>query len=339
VIFDRGDIGSGASGASAGMVSPVWHVDRRNIPLFELGLRSLSLFPIVAQELANEGVDPEFRPGGVLKVATTPHELKTLLDDLSWQEQLGLHIRAFSRDEVREREPLISPRVLGGVFSPTEGQVNARRFVDGLAHSSMRRGVEVRANTEVLGLTQATKGGAVGVHTPSATYLARHVVVTAGHWTRLFDGWGYRFPVVPVKGQRILLRRVGFVPSSVVYSFNGTTVPQRDGSIIVGATREKGRADTNPTLSSLQRVMRQALRLWPVLREAIFVEARVGVRPGSVDDIPILGPLPNWPSVSIATGHDWAGTMLSLGTGEIMAQYITSGDPTPLADFSISRFV
>ena len=99
------------------------------------------------------------------------------------------------------------------------------------------------------------------------------------------------------------------------------------------------------TLSRLQFIhgfvvvaVATAIWLFPALEDASFVGARAGVRPGSPDGIPIMGPLPGWDGVSIACGHDHVGVMLSPGSAELAARYVLDGDPRPLEAFSISRF-
>ena len=63
-----------------------------------------------------------------------------------------------------------------------------------------------------------------------------------------------------------------------------------------------------------------------------------GVRPGSPDDVPIMGPVPGWDGISLASGHDGAGIMLSPGTAQFMADYISTGNSDPLKAFSLWRF-
>ena len=80
------------------------------------------------------------------------------------------------------------------------------------------------------------------------------------------------------------------------------------------------------------------MNVFPVLGEAELVETVAGVRPGSPDGVPLMGPVPGWEGLSVASGHDHAGIMLSPGTGELMAEYIASGDSTALERFAPSRF-
>jgi glycine oxidase len=107
---------------------------------------------------------------------------------------------------------------------------------------------------------------------------------------------------------------------------------------LIGATREEGRFDQEITADGVAEMLAAAAAIFPDLKDATFVEARAGVRPGSPDGVPILGPVPGWESFSVASGHDQVGIMLSPASGELMADYISTGDPAPLEPFSLARF-
>ena len=81
------------------------------------------------------------------------------------------------------------------------------------------------------------------------------------------------------------------------------------------------------------------MNVFPILGEAEFVGTLAGVRPGSPDGVPLMGPVPGWEGLSVASGHDHAGIMLSSGSGELMADYIVSSDATALEAFLPSRLV
>ena len=115
-------------------------------------------------------------------------------------------------------------------------------------------------------------------------------------------------------------------------------IPQVDGNVLVGATREEGVFDQAITVAGVRQVTESAMSVFPVLREAELVAAQAGVRPGSPDGVPIMGPIPGWEGLSVASGHDHAGIMLSPATGELMADFLATGDATELEPFSLSRF-
>ena len=333
-VFEQGRFASGASGATGGIIGPLWYVDRAVGPYFRLGMRSLEMFPILAAELQEAGVDPEFRQNGILKPALTPELFDALKDDLSWQGEMGLGVRWLERDEVIEREPEINPDVLGGVFSPREGCIRGKSFVDALVHAGSKLGAKFLEGTAVTGLE--TEGRSVsGVRTALDVFHAEHTILASGPWTGIAGAWiPEAIPVRPVKGQRILLRRTGFLPRCTVQN----VIPQVDGTVLVGATREEGVFDQTVTVAGVRQVTESAMSVFPALREAELVAVQAGVRPGSPDGVPIMGPVPGWEGLSVASGHDHAGIMLSPASGELMADFIATDDATDLAPFSLSRF-
>ncbi len=164
-VFEQSRFASGASGATAGLVSPLWHVDHTHRALFSLGLRSLEIFPELSAELIESGIDPLFRSCGILKFAITLEEAETLRKDLAWQGELGLDVSWEEPGAVFEREREINPAVLGGVFSPYEGHVCGQRLVDALVHASSKLGARFFECVEAIGLKtegRRVRGGADG---------------------------------------------------------------------------------------------------------------------------------------------------------------------------------
>lgn len=242
-VFEQRRLASGASGATAGVVGPLWHIEEFSRATLELGLRSLDTFPKLAQELVEAGGDPEFRQTGLLWIALDEEDVRTLQQGLAWQGELGLGVRWLERDAVLQREPHVNPQVQGGVLSPNEGHVRGQAYVGSLAHAASRLGAVIREGVEVGGL-EIDGDTVTGVRTTTDTYYADHTVLAAGPWTGIQGRWlPEGLPVRPVKGQRILLRRAGLVPHSPVHGSGGYVIPQVDGSLLVAATREESLFD------------------------------------------------------------------------------------------------
>ncbi len=337
-VFEQRGFASGASGATAGVVGPLWHISPDSKDAFALGLRSLDAFPRLASELAEAGIDPAFRQSGILKVALSGENAQELMDNLTWQGELGLGASWVDADDALRMEPHLNPDVIGGVLSPQEGYVHGRRLVDSLVHAATRLGAIFLEGVEVVGLV--AEGRRVsGVRTSAETYGADHVVIAAGPWSGLAGRWiPESLPVRPVKGQRILLRKPGFMPSLPVNDFGGYVMPQPDGSILVASTRHEGEFDDRVTADAIGELIGRAIGAFPILQNAGFLGAIAGVRPGSPDGVPIIGPVPRWEGLSVASGHDSVGVMLAPGTAQLIADYIDGGDARALKPFSPSRF-
>ena len=336
-VLERSRLAAGASGATVGVIAPLTHVSPAQASAFSLGLRGLEMFPGLAKELMEAGVDPGFRQNGVLRLAFSPEEVEELRRDLGWQDELGLGVEWLDPPQVFQREPEANPEVLGGLFSPQEGHIMGQRYTQALAHAAALLGASCLEDKEVTGL-EFQGSRVTGVHTATETFYCDHTVLAAGPWSGSNRWLTDELPVRPVKGQRILLRKVGFLPRCPVRNSEAYVVPWSDGNLLVGATREEGLFNEETTAEGIRHMVSAAMTSFPNIRDARFVEARAGVRPGTPDDLPILGPIPGWEGLSVATGHDAVGVILSPGSGELMANYISSGDAGPLEPFSASRF-
>lgn len=341
-LVERGSFGGGASGATAGVVGPLWHLDTEDTDMFRLGMRSLELFPGWVSELAEAGVNPEFQQTGVLRLAFSEDEFDELIGFYRWQSQLGMGVEWLERDDVLRREPGANPDVRAAIFSPQEGCVRGQRFCDSLAHAAGRLGAKLYEGVEVTGLRHSGER-ITGVETNAGEIAAGQVVLAAGPWSGIAGRWAapggpLDLPVRGVKGQRMLLRRPGFMPLSPVRNSAVYVVPRLDGNILVASTREEGRADENVTAGGIATLVAGARISFPSLGEAAFVSARAGVRPATPDGKPIIGPAPGVEGLTIATGHDAVGVMLSPATAELVTQYLLDGNEAPLAPFRAARF-
>ncbi|MDP7579200.1 MAG: glycine oxidase ThiO [SAR202 cluster bacterium] len=337
-LFEKDRFASGASGATAGIVGPLRHIDAWVESTREMGLQSLELFPTLASELFDAGVDPQFRQSGILRVARTTEYAESLRGELIWQQELGLGVGWLNQYEVREREPEIAHDVIGGIFSPKEGYVRGKRYVDSLVHAARELGATCLEGVEVIGL-KFDGDKVIGVRTHEGTVYAEHTILATGPWTGLNDRWiNGKLPIQPAKGERILLRKTGFIPQCPVNGFEGYIIPQLDGDLLVAATRIENQFDEDVTATGVLKMINMAVSLFPTLAEAIYVCGRAGVRPMTPDGIPLIGPISGKEGLSVATGHDHVGIMLSPATGVMVADYISTGDAAPLNPYSLSRF-
>ncbi|MCM0678260.1 FAD-dependent oxidoreductase, partial [Micromonospora phytophila] len=170
---------------------------------------------------------------------------------------------------------------------------------------------------------------------------ARVTVVAAGCGAAALTG----LPVRPVKGQVIRLRAPGGLAPGFRHVIRGYAdgehvylVPRDSGEVVLGATVEE-RADTQVSAGAVLRLLRAAVDLLPELAEYDLVETVAGLRPGTPDNAPILGPLPGRPGVLAATGHHRHGIVLTPVTADLIADLVTTGTADPLlAPFTPDRF-
>ncbi|MGI8553006.1 MAG: glycine oxidase ThiO [Dehalococcoidia bacterium] len=340
-IVERGRSGGGASAAAAGMLAPLAESPDPG-PFTRLALAGLHAFKEQAEAIiAESGIDFEYRRDGVLRVAESDAETAPLQALLAWQAGSGVAVQWLDGPEVHRLEPAIAARVLGALYTPGEGHVNPARLNEALATAAVHRGAHLIEGSSVEELV-IERDRVTSVRHTDGHLNADYVVFAAGAWAGLWQQHlQLPLPVFPVRGQ---MAAVGQTPPPIrhiVYSRDGYLVPKADGSIFIGATEEEAAGyDPRVTVAGLRWLLSAAERLVPVLSEATYLRSWAGLRPCSADHLPLLGPLPTLANVSLATGHFRNGILLSLITGQLIAQQISSGKTPPeLLPFSPARFL
>jgi glycine oxidase len=335
---------SGASHAGAGMITPVSELNYGEEPLLHLGVASRDRYAKFVAELEElTGVATDYRADGLLQVAFDADDL-TIIDDLRrFQEAMGIRAEALTGRECRRVEPLLAPSVRGGLFAPDDGAIDPRRLCAALLTAVERVGgrlVRARA-TEII----MARDAAVGVRLADGAELrADQIVLAAGCWTGDLRGLppGTLPDIRPVKGQILRLRTRapflsrctrGLVRGSPIY-----LVPRADGEVVVGATQEELGFDTTVTAGGLWELLRDARELIPGITELELAEVVAGLRPGSPDNAPLLGPLGPG-GLHIASGHFRGGVLLAPVTGDVMAEILATGQvPDVAKPFTPERF-
>jgi glycine oxidase len=329
--------GSGAASVAAGMLSPVAESHFGELALTRLMLDSAARWPAFAAELAatvageprpDGGGTVGYRDEGTLVVGLTADDAAEAARLTAYQRELGLPITPLRPAELRSHEPLLNPRARGGAHAPDDHQVDPRRLTTALRSAAERAGAT---------FTPAAV-------TDLADSDAETVVVAAGHATAALTG----LPIRPVKGQVIRLRAPGGAAPGFRHVIRGYAdgrqvylVPRHDGEVVVGATVEE-RPDTCVTAGGVLDLLRAAVDLIPELAEYDLVEARAGLRPGTPDNAPVIGELPDAPGgrrVVVATGHHRHGILLAPVTADLVTDLLVHGVADPaLAPFTPDRF-
>ena len=340
IVIDSRLLGMAATNAAAGILAPLAEFQRPGA-LVQLGLESLRLYPQWVDRLAEDApdVDVELQLNGVLSVAFTDEELVELRKGLRYRREVGLELVELDQATVRELEPRLSRRVVGGLLCPDAGQVSNQLFTLALSRAAKRRGARFYERSPVTGFRRS-KGRVTAVRAVTGEYACDQVVLAAGPWTRpIAKKLGADVPTRPIRGQMIALGGMITPVRRVVWGPRGYLVPRANGLVFAGSTVEDVGFRFGTTKRGLAQVRRSAFELVPQLRQAREHFDWFGLRPNSPDGLPILGALPGWENVTLATGHFRNGILLAPITGELIAEEILAGRPNErLTPFRPDRF-
>jgi glycine oxidase len=323
IVLERGEPVSGATGVAAGMLAPVGEVAFGEMPLLEMMLASAESYPRFAAELEEAGGrGPGYRRLGALHVALDRDEAEELRRRHGLQRSLGLKAEWMAARALRRLEPGLAPSFAGGVHVPGEAAVDPQALCAALLDALAAADVEVRPQAPV-GEALIEGGRIRGVRTEAGDELrCDHVVLAAGCWSGSVKWLPERArpPVRPVKGQILTLHGPATEPvcERIVASERVYVVPREDGRVIVGATVEERGFDTAVTAGGVHELLREAYRLLPDVAELELVDASAGLRPGTPDNMPLIGP-GALEGLVLATGHFRNGVLLAPYTADRVA--------------------
>jgi glycine oxidase len=343
-VLERDRAGQGTSSYAAGMIAPNAEVTPGEDAVLEFGLRSARLYPEFARELAAAaGVDGVgYTSCGTLMVARDDDEAEALEREFELRTALGLRVERLRSSEARRREPGLAPALRLALDIPDDHAVDPRALTAALATALLGAGGDLREQTAVSAIE--TSGGRVGgVVLEDGTLLkASQVVVAAGVWSPRLEGLpeGAQMPIRPVKGQVMRLHDPagpGLV-NRVLRMGPSYITPRGDGRYVIGATQEERGFDQTVTAGAAFDLLRDAGELVPGVSELVLDEFSAGLRPGTPDNLPIIGP-GALEGLHWATGHRRGGILLTPVTAELIAGAL-AGDalPAEAALFAPGRF-
>ncbi|MEU5546243.1 glycine oxidase ThiO [Streptomyces sioyaensis] len=342
--------GGGAARVAAGMLAAVSELHYGEQTLLGLNLASARRYPEFTRELEEAGGQRiGYRRCGTLAVALDADDRAHLRELHALQMRSGLDSQWLTGRECRRLEPMLAPGVRGGLRVDGDHQVDPRRLASALLVACERAGVDFH-RSRAARLTVAG-GRATGAELADGTRLsAGQVVLAAGSESGRLAGIpdGVLPPVRPVKGQ-VLRLRLPEVPAGSPAFLSRTVravvrggplylVPRASGELVVGATSEELGWDTTVTAGGVYELLRDAHELVPGITELPLVETCAGLRPGSPDNAPLLGPT-ELPGLQLACGHFRNGVLLTPVTGDAMAESLATGSlPDVARPFSPARF-
>lgn len=341
-VYDRGPVGREASWAAAGMLAAGLEAEPGEEALFALCRHAQDLWPALAREVeAASDLPVGYRGDGTLAVALTRDDAAELRFSAEFQAKLGVQLEWLTAAEARRREPMLRPGLAAAVLSPADHQVDNRLLVPALVEALRRAGGAVHDHAPVEAVA-ADGGRATGVVVAGEARPADVVVLAAGAWSGTIAGIPAEAlpPVRPVKGQTLALQMDPAAPllRHVVWAGKAYLVPRLDGRLIIGATVEERGFDTTITAGGMLSLLDAAWRVLPGIEELPLIESWAGLRPGSRDDAPILGPSA-MDGLVLATGHHRNGILLLPATIAAVAGLVLDGQlPAAAGPFRIDRF-
>lgn len=305
-----------------------------------LGKDALSLFDQLIEE---ERIECGYRADGYYDVCRTERGLSGARHEASIIRRYGYHPEELDGDELRRREPALAGDIIGGVFYPDAATLEPFRFLERLADAARRHGAVIREAVDV-GAVRIENGRAGGVTLATGESLGADAVVLAtGPYSRgLAASIKIKIPVQPGKGYHrdVEVGPNGAPPLRVACVLNESSVfcTPMGTTVRFAGTMEFSGENRVMRPARLAQMTAAARGAFPGLGSARPVSEWCGLRPVSVDGLPIVGPLPGVDGLHLATGHGMLGLTLGPVTGEMVARAILGEGDARIEPLAPGRF-
>lgn len=335
-VVDAGELAPAASQAAAGMLAPSF--EYRELPhalgeaLYRFGAQSLTLWRDYAPALEEEtGVFIDYRATGMLGVAYDEKDAAQLREQAAQTAALGGAAEIISGAEAREMEPALSASVVAALHAPGDAQVDPRRLLAALRASlSERRATAIEAKAVKI----QARGGRFTVTLESGEeIMADKVALASG----AVGGLVPRGLVFPVKGEATAVAMKEGLFTRVIRAPGAYLCPKAEGRLVIGATEEKGREDLTVAPAAVAALRASAAQAVPALDGAAELERWAGLRPGTPDGAPILGP--DAAGRHLALGHYRNGVLHApVAAAAMAALMLGRRSPVDIGAFGPERF-
>lgn len=331
-IVERGEVGREASWAGGGILSPLypWRYDAAVTALAGWGQ---ARYPALCAEWqASSGVDPEYRPSGLLML-----DEDQVTPALVWAPGAGTEVDGLNRRELATLAPEVQAPGRSAAWMPAVGQVRNPRLVRALRGVVERMGVDLRTGEAVEALSGS--GGRVdGVVTAAGRVRAGAVVVTTGAWAYQLLEPFHAVAIKPVRGQMLLYRATPDTVGPMVLAGGRYVIPRRDGRVLVGSTLEDTGFDKRTTAAARADLEAAARAIVPALADYPVEHHWAGLRPGSPDGVPYIGPVPGTAGLYVNAGHYRNGVVLGPAAARLLADLVLAREPIlDAAPYAVDR--
>jgi glycine oxidase len=279
---------------------------------------------------------------GTLFVARERDDMGILRQRDAYLQKRGVQLDWLDKAALHKREPFLSPRAHGGLFSADDHQVDNRALTEALLVACIKSGVKIIGDAPVEEII-ITNNAVSALKVKGETIAAQNVVLAAGAWSGTIKGLPAHAipPVYPLKGQMLALQMDPQQPilRHVLWTPRVYLVPRNDGRLVVGATMEDRGFENIARAGAVLHLLREVFEILPGMEELPLIESWTGLRPTSRDDAPILGES-GVNGLTYATGQHRHGILLTPLIAEVITDYIEGKGLSTLAQpFTMQRFV
>lgn len=356
-LIEKEDIASGTSGACDGNLMLL---SKSPGPHFNLARESLKLFPSLVKNLDH---NVQYRKNGSLIILETKEQWDLSQKNIKKQQEAGLNVRLMDNKQTRNIEPFLTSDIYGSCYTEENGHINPIMLTLGLGKKSLQQGAHILLHEPVKEILWK-KEQVLGVRTTHRDIYAKYIVNAAGVYANEIGKMAeINIPVIPKRGQILVTESIpSFINNSIICGCylkakyhlcdkkdisdpivslgRGLSLEQTiEGNLLIGSTREYVNFNTQTTYEGITAIAQHACQLFPKLKEVKMIRSFSGLRPATIDGLPIIGHSEALKGMLLAVGHEGDGIILAPITGKLIAELICGKSlSVNIQPFSLERF-
>jgi glycine/D-amino acid oxidase-like deaminating enzyme len=340
-VIEKGNIGEEASSACGGIV--FLQSKKPGINL-KLALESIHILKQLQDEFER---DIEYEQNGGLVIVTSEVEKKVLSQMAKEYQMIGLKVQWLDTKETLEIEPFLSKEILGSTFCQLDGSINPIALTLAFAETAIKNGVNLYPSTEIENFIYENKHIIGITSTKQEQYFADQIVLATGIYSnQLLSKIKIQLPMKPRRGQEIVTEPIAPLLNHALLSGRylaaklypeilqdltdplnkmgiGLVIEQtKSGNLLMGSTREFVGENKEITFPGIEYILKHATSIIPSLKDINIIRTFSGLRPYTIDGLPIISKLDPFDNLIIATGHEGDGIALSAITGKIVKKMV-----------------
>lgn len=353
-VIDEDSAANGSGAVSAGMLAPLVESKIEEQNVVALGYEALSFYPKFVQKLqAESNINVGYKTNGTLLLATDQDEEEILNHRFYEYSKIGLDIKRLSSEQCRELEPNIAPRVVGGLFSKDDVQINNRLLLQALLaackknkvhfYEGVKNGefeiINSRTGEHSFSGSQVLCGDTGSAENKISIKAKIFIVACGAKANKYAQACGIKNLLRPVKGQILRLdQNQSIILNHTIRTPEVYIVPKSDGSLVVGASTEDKGFDKTNTAGEIYELLRASYQVLPGVYELPILELNTGFRPATIDNEPVVGES-NVKGIYFATGYYRHGILFSPLLADLLSNYLLNKTSNLLLEkFSLNRF-
>lgn len=338
VLLEKAALTEGATWHAAGLVGQL-RSSRNTTRMLQ---RSVAMYDRLESET---GLNCDWKKTGSLRLAASKDRMLETRRLATMARSFDLEMNLITPDEAKALFPYIETQGLeGAAFIPSDGHVDPASLCQSIAAGARQQGAQLKQGVEVLDFT-VTGGRITAVKTTDGIYEAETITIATGMWSReLGAKLGLKIPACAVEHQYIVTEPIPDFPAGLPTLRDPDRLvyykPDAGGRLVIGGYEDNTQPfgdDGIPGAFVRQLLPENLDRFMPLAEQAGIVTPvvnTVGIRqiingpiPYSADGDFVMGPVPDFDNLMLATGFLY-GIAAGGGAGEMIAEWLLEGRPS-----------